>query len=589
MKLRKVAQMATMLVMVFRTLQAQAQVASADPSAAAPDSEAKKTEAKQRFERGLKLFGDGAFEAALAEFKRSRELFPTRSALLNSALVLKKLARFDEALDALEQVEREYPSMPASDRQTVTSEKAEASTLVGNIRVTSAEAGTLVFIDGRERGKTPLSLAFRVSAGTHVVRALKEGFTPFETRIEVAGRENKLVDIKLGALTQGGRLSVTEAHGTQVDVRVDGASVGRTPWEGTLPVGPHTITLKGEGSLGAAPASVDVKLNQLSSLSLVVEPLECSLQVVPSPRSASVALDGVNVGQGVWEGPLRCGGHKVEVAAEGFLPLTRTVSLTSANPTVVADVLERDPNSALWRAQNPPHVTVEAQGGLLLGPSLGGDLNQSCQGSCQKKLAQGGVGALRVGYQLGSGLGLSADLGYVRMSQSLVGRDTTLQPLGLVAHKGAADDDLVLSGFTLGASVAYHRGAALTWMGRLGAGIAIGTWSDARRGTFTTPSGAQYTPVEVRETSNVQYAYINPELRASYRIGTHFLLDLGLQAYVWVALGKADWTDATEVTAGKCPNADPAVCSGRAGYGAQSVLGRTILTAGPLLGARYEF
>jgi hypothetical protein len=53
-----------------------------------------------------------AWEPALAEFLRSRALFPTRANTQNSAVALEHLNRFDEALDMFETLVREYPNLP---------------------------------------------------------------------------------------------------------------------------------------------------------------------------------------------------------------------------------------------------------------------------------------------------------------------------------------------------------------------------------------------------------------------------------------------------------------------------------------------
>src|SRR5690606_5041447 len=69
-------------------------------------------EAEAAFRRGLTLLEQDAWQAALAEFVRSRELYSTRNATNNAAICLRKLNRFDEALDMYEAMLREYADMP---------------------------------------------------------------------------------------------------------------------------------------------------------------------------------------------------------------------------------------------------------------------------------------------------------------------------------------------------------------------------------------------------------------------------------------------------------------------------------------------
>src|SRR5262245_34722023 len=99
--------------------------AAAQPVPAPPEStpttdvEAKKAEANAAFERGMKLMAEENFDAALAEFLRSRELYPARGNTQNAALCLKKLGRYDEALDMFETLLREVPSLSPEDKQLV--------------------------------------------------------------------------------------------------------------------------------------------------------------------------------------------------------------------------------------------------------------------------------------------------------------------------------------------------------------------------------------------------------------------------------------------------------------------------------------
>lgn len=352
---------------------------SAAASAAAP-VDRRKEEARAHFDRGITLFEEGAWDPALAEFTRSRQLYPTRAATKNAALCLRKLQRFDEAQDAFETLLKEFPNLPADDRETAERELRELSALVGRIELRGGEPGSTVVVDTRSRGTLPLAHV-RVGAGTHVVRVVKEGFVPFEGQVTVAGGQTTAVDVRLAPLMQGGRLRVNEQSGKAVSVLVDNVVVGVTPWEGTLPVGDHTVVLDGEGNLGTQPASAPVKLNQMTALTLSVEELGARLRIEPSPSIANIAIDGVVVGRGVWEGKLRAGGHRVELASSGYFSLTRDVSVDAGARRVVPLALERDPSAALtfreaeeirqeWLKRGGLTVTWElrAQGTFLLLP-----------------------------------------------------------------------------------------------------------------------------------------------------------------------------------------------------------------------------
>lgn len=541
---------------------------------------ADKDDARARFERGLAFHQEKKLDAALAEFVASLTLYPTRAAAFNAGRVYKELRRYDEALELFTSIPKRFPDLSAADRAELERETRELASFVGTIAVEVAEADASIAIDGRERPNAG-TRTYPISVGTHVVRVFKEGFLPFETRVDVAAMTTVRVTAKLGALTQGGRLTVTEDRGGKVTVVVDGIDVGQTPWEGTVAVGPHVVALRGDGRLGAPPTPVDVKRNQLSKLSLVAEPLTCALRVEPVPRTAHVAVDGVELGSGVWDGPLRCGGHQIEIAAEGFVSRRRTVTLVEGPALLAREPLDRDPTSPLWQAKNPPRIFVEGGLAALVSPGMGGDLSS---------FAIGGAASARAGYRLGLGLGASVDLGFLGAASPSSSRDTETRPYGLPAHPGRAEDRLVLSGPMLGASASYVVGARRPIVARLGAGVLLGTVADRRSGTFTTPGGARYDLPGVEQSPSTTAMYVDPEVRMAFPLFRGGTFEVGARALVVVPLGGPPrWSDATELSLGACPSPDRNVCSGRGVYASQELTSSLFVYFGPSAALRFEW
>lgn len=557
----------------------------APSSSAAPSpDDARKADARQHFEAGLAHFDRSEWSAALAEFLRSRQIFPTRAATKNAAICLRKEGRFDEALEMYDALLRDFPDLSPADKQFAEKEIEELRGSIGTIEIRGAEPGADVVIDGRSRGTFPATAPLRVSAGSHVVRVYKEGFLPFETRVDVAGRQNAVVTAQLGALTQSGRLRVSEQQGRVLDVVVDNVAVGKTPWEGSIAIGDHVVVLRGEGNLGTQPASAPVKLNQLTPLTLIAEELEAQARVDPTPVGASVAIDGVVVGRGVWEGKLRAGGHSVEVGAEGFLPYKRDLALAKGQREVVVVKLERDPTSPLWAAQHPSRFVLELVASGAFSASFGGDLADACTGSCSYGLPLGGKGVLHAAYELGTGLGFSVDGGYLFQAAALADRPATLTAPLRPANNGTVTDKLRLSGLTLGASAYYHRGETWPLTLRLGIGALLGSAKDTRSGSFTNSLGAPYTTSSA-ETPSATFLYAAPEVRIARRIGEHFELSLGVEVMVLTALSQPKWKDQVLPLTGP-PGTQG---DGLGSFGSQSLTGSLVFVVAPGLGARYEF
>jgi len=227
--------------------------------------------------------------AALADFLRSRELFPTRTATINAAICLRKEGRAEQALELDEDVLRTYPDLEAKDRAFVENEIAQLRPIVGSIDFVAGEPGASIVIDGRERGTFPPPAPIRVASGVHVVRVYKAGFVQLERRIEIAGRQLLQFDAKLSPLLASGRLVVTEASSKVLTVVVDNVEVGKTPFEGTLPVGHHVVALRGPDDLGTAPVDAVIQENQSTPLGLAADdPLPADRQDL---RGVSAALD----------------------------------------------------------------------------------------------------------------------------------------------------------------------------------------------------------------------------------------------------------------------------------------------------------
>jgi hypothetical protein len=540
------------------------------PAPSSDPTQAKKEEAKQRFDRAMTLFDRKAWDAALAEFLESRAAYPTRSNTQNAGICLRNLNRFDEALDMFDALLKEFPNLTPTDRAAVEKEIAELQQLVGTIEIRGSENGAQIAIDGRDRGQTPAPGPVRVSAGSHTVRVFKEGLQPFEKRVEVAGRQNVFVDAKLEALGQSGRLSVTEDGNKAAEVLVDNVVVGKTPWQGLVGIGDHVVFLRGEGNLGTQPAAATVRTNQVTPIVLALEALECPLKVEPTPNGASVAIDGVVVGSGLWDGRLRKGRHKVEVAQNGFIPQERSLELAPSKPEKVAIGLERDPNSPLWRVEKPPRIFAELAPSFPLALVLGGDVSGGGSGS----FPIGATGRAHVGYELRSGFGFGLDAGYMYLARNVDGRDTVLHPVGKPDAPGTTSDKLSLKGLIIGASAQLHRGEKITLLLRLGVGGLLGSVNDRRSGEFGVPVD------NTRTATDVSYLYVAPEARIGYRVAERIEISAGMDVMLMVALKDARWDPGNGVVLGN---------QGLASYTDESIFGSTIILLNPGVGARFEF
>lgn len=496
--------------------------------------------AEEAFKKGLALLGEEAWAAALAEFLRSRELYPTRTATNNAAVCLRKLKRFDESLDMYVTLLREFPNMPEDRKAAAQKELSELQQLVGTIDVIGAEPGASIIVDGKPRQDFPLLDPLRVSAGTHTVRLFKEGFQPYEQSIDVAGGQSVKITAKMPALVASGRLRVAEKGGKRLDVVVDGAVVGVTPWEGSVAVGDHVVFLRGDGDLGSQPTAAPVKQGDVTILTLPSEPLESSILVNVQPVGASVRIDGVSVGRGVWDGRLRKGAHRVEATYDGYYAVKREVSLERGEHQELKLTLERDEDADRWR--KPSRVMFDLSGGVALSPSFGGDVGTTCGEGCSNGAGVGGLVMLHGAYEFGSGFSLGLGGGFLQASQTVEGRATTLQPVGLEPGlSGTATDDLRLRGYLIGVDAGMRFFEDFPVRLRLGAGALVAQARAVRSGSFTTRAGSTFSAPELVSDQIGAFVYLDPEVSVGWRFADIFEIGAGVQALILIAAAPPTW------------------------------------------------
>jgi PEGA domain len=325
---------------------------SVSPARAAdPPPDAKKAEAAQRFDRGLQLFDDGDNSGALAEFKRTYELFPNPMVLYNIGLVYAAMGRPVNSVDALEPAIK-GGGLPPKQLERATSTLEDQKARIGRLTVTTNPEGARIEVDNVEVAKTPLAAPLRIAEGSHIVGAVAEGFAPARKEVVVAGNSEASLAFEL-VPTQGKQLANltvrTETRGA--DVRVDGEVSGKTPLATsiTLVAGHHKVELRRAGYV-TQTREVDVGAGATGELSfsLAVDPATlgaegATLALDSGEHGMDLTVDGEH--KGPYTAPLRLpkGLHHLGIATAGFYPVERDVTLDATQTNVVHVELEPTP------------------------------------------------------------------------------------------------------------------------------------------------------------------------------------------------------------------------------------------------------
>jgi tetratricopeptide (TPR) repeat protein len=144
-------------------------------------------EASKHFQRGVTLYGEADYRAALVEFRKAYEISPNATVLYNIGQTYYQLQNYAAALTTLERYLSEAGNS-ASHRTEVEQTLDILQARVGKISVTANISPCEISIDDEHTAKTPLREPLLVSIGRRKVTAACEG----------RGAESKFVDIAAG-------------------------------------------------------------------------------------------------------------------------------------------------------------------------------------------------------------------------------------------------------------------------------------------------------------------------------------------------------------------------------------------------------
>ena len=153
--------------------------------------------AQEHFARGLELYEKKKLEHALPEFRHSRENCPSQNNTLNLALLLRDLGRPVDALDLLDELEQDFPTLTPENETTAKSLRKDLATIVGTAILDGDYPGATIIIDGASVGTMPMARAIRLSISMHALRVEKAGYEPFISSFTVESNKTALIAVAL--------------------------------------------------------------------------------------------------------------------------------------------------------------------------------------------------------------------------------------------------------------------------------------------------------------------------------------------------------------------------------------------------------
>lgn len=168
------------------------------PAGSPPPAPRPAGEADAHFKRGVELYKETDYPAALIEFRRAYEIDPRYQALYNIGETYFQLNDYANALKTLERYLKDGGAqVSAARREEVQKEIDKLRTRVATLDVTTNVPDAEVSIDDISAGKTPLAAPLTVSAGRRKITVSRPGKPPVMQIVEIAGGDNKKIALTL--------------------------------------------------------------------------------------------------------------------------------------------------------------------------------------------------------------------------------------------------------------------------------------------------------------------------------------------------------------------------------------------------------
>jgi tetratricopeptide (TPR) repeat protein len=525
---RRFAAALLLLCVASRGTPAFAQPAGANAPLKDP-TPAEAEEAKRHFKLGLELFKQQVYDAALAEFEQSYALGHRYTALRNVAQCHRELKQFAEAYDAIELLlSRHGAQLKDTEKAEFQQALVDLQEFIAQLSLTVNVPDATIVVDSKEVGTSPLNRKLRLNVGAHTIRATKSGYDPAELTITLL-------------------------------VKQDAA---------------ETLTLK---ATAAAPAAATGAARAVAHL-----------RVKATPGNADILLDGERVTAGKYEGDVTEGDHALDVSAQGFVSMHRTLRVSAGQQDVENVAL--DP----FVPEKPPEKSLLGRlyGSLDLAvlrhingyePLLVACGDQEVQ--CNQPQYPGGAAIMHVGFTFDW---LSAELvggfGIDLRSESMTATGPAAPAGSLVLAAGNAQRNEAMS--------------AQGFSGFLGLGIRATSQDKLVRVTVGAAPGLSLRHYTLTRTltDGVDASYTDEGTSAAVGVMTDVALLIGTSPGPKLRVGLALWMDFPQgnvLSAGGAPLSATATPTG--GTGAQVQVERPAFTLqsgsqfliGPTLGVQF--
>jgi hypothetical protein len=155
-------------------------------------------EARERYDSAIKLYEDGAYDAALVELNRAAELRPSYKLYYNIAQVRFAMHDYAAAMDAYRQyLDKGGDKIPGARRDQVQKELANLAQRVAKLSVEVDVPGAEILVDDSVVGTSPLAAPVIVNSGIRRITVRHPDYVPQNRRVTLAGNVQEKVSFTL--------------------------------------------------------------------------------------------------------------------------------------------------------------------------------------------------------------------------------------------------------------------------------------------------------------------------------------------------------------------------------------------------------
>jgi hypothetical protein len=220
-------------------------VPAAAEATAGPDQAT--LDARRHFKAGTRLYRDGNYGGALAEFEEAYRLKPGPGSLQNVALSQKGLFRYAEAAATLEQLLSQHGAeLSEGERKAVDDALRELKGLVASVKLRVTPVSARVVMDGKTLSRAEWAQPLVLNVGEHTLSVDATGYSPERRLLRVAGGQRELpVEVELRCVA--GFVDVTSNDPTAY-IAIDGLPKARRVYRGPVePDADHLLQVYREG------------------------------------------------------------------------------------------------------------------------------------------------------------------------------------------------------------------------------------------------------------------------------------------------------------------------------------------------------